>query len=144
MTPCTKLRMFATYTKDESIGLVETIRSHGEVWSNLERFRRSAVCVYQMPKEGIMLEGHQSQIERCSTMHTWHTKPQRLVLDQGKEQSTCEDLRRSAVEIARRTGVRVPPGFELDNSRPRRSPQCGSKLDDSPADEDEEIASANG
>lgn len=139
LTPCTKVRVSATYAEYDSIKLVERTKSRREVWSNLERFRRSAYCVYQMPKDGIMIDGHRSEKESCRNVHNWRTEPPHPALDRGKGRLTCEEMRLSAVETAWRTGVRIPPGFEPDVKKPQKDLERGLKSDSCPAAQDKHV-----
>lgn len=139
LTPCTKLRISATYAEKDSIKLVKKTKSRREVWGNLERFRRSAYCVYQMSKDGIMVDGHVSEEESCRIVHDWCAEPPHPALDRGKGRLTCEEMRLSAVETAQRTGVRMPPGFEPDYKKPQKDLERGLKSDSCAAAQDKHV-----
>lgn len=131
LTPSTNLRTAAMYAEDDGIGLMKRVRSIRAVWSNLERFRRSACCVYRMPKYGKMFKGMGSEYEMYEVVHNWHeelelpnasTSSTTSSSSDDKEgrgcRRTCGRRSRRASRKpsceSRRTGIRVPPGFESD------------------------------
>lgn len=142
LTPCTKLRAYATYDEDEGIKLADKTRSFREVWNNLERFRRSAFCVYKVPKEGMTVEGYRSGKGICRTVHTCCPERSSPASDGAKGTLTCEDMRLAAAETARRTGIRIPPGFEPDSSKSQRGLQDVSGFGDCPSAQDKHVGDA--
>ncbi|KAF1928095.1 uncharacterized protein M421DRAFT_92897 [Didymella exigua CBS 183.55] len=123
LTPNSNLRTFVTYAGDDGIMLVEKVPSIRAVWNKLAIFRRSAYCVYGTPKHGRIFMGFRSEIEKYGVVHNWHEEMEMESASTTSASSSsatsrtvvtlsCEGRRLCAVETARRTGIRVPPGFD--------------------------------